>query len=64
MNKVLEIKFDCVNWWGYKIYRTKRGTPIVDNGDGYYTLADSSDVDSEPCSKVTVPLKHVNEFSN
>ncbi len=61
----LEIKFDTINYWGYKIYRTKKGTPIVNNGEGYYTLSDPNDIDSGPCRRLkSDTLKHVNEFSN
>jgi hypothetical protein len=41
-----------MNWWGNAIYETKSGTPIVKLDDGYYTLSDSSDIDSDPCSKI------------
>lgn len=48
----MEIKLYCTNWWGNQIYKTKDGIPIVKLDDGYYTLSDSSDIDSDPCSKL------------
>lgn len=24
----VEVKFECINWWGNEVYRTKNGTPI------------------------------------
>lgn len=65
MNKVIEIKFDYVNWWGYKIYRTKLGTPIVNNGYGFYSLTDNSDIDSDPDKMIKNDcIEIVEEFSN
>lgn len=63
---VLEIKFERYNWWGNAIYRTKRNTPIVKlESEGYFTLADSNDIDSEPDRMLkTDCLKLVDEFSN
>lgn len=48
----MELKLCCTNWWGNQIYKTKAGTPIVKLDDGYYTLSDPSDIDSDPCSKL------------
>lgn len=49
----IEVKFDCYNWWGNKIYRTKRNTPIVHiENEGFYVLTDSSDIDSDPYKKL------------
>lgn len=48
----MELKLCCTNWWGNQIYKTKTGTPIVKLDDGYYTLSDPSDIDSDPCSKL------------
>lgn len=25
----VEVKFECINWWGNEVYRTKNGTPIL-----------------------------------
>lgn len=62
---ILEIKFDCFNWWSYSIYRTKNNTPIVHSGDGYYSLLDSNDIDSDPYRKLKDScIKIVKEFSN
>lgn len=48
----MEVKFYCTNWWGNHIYKTKDCTPIVELDDGYYTLSDYSNIDSDPCSKL------------
>ncbi len=48
----MELKFYCTNWWGNAIYKTKDGIPIVKLDDGYYTLSDYSNIDSDPCSKL------------
>ena len=63
---VLEIKFERYNWWGNAIYRTKRNTPIVElEQDGYFTLSEPEDIDSEPYRKLESNLlKIVTEFSN
>lgn len=28
----VEVKFECINWWGNEVYRTKNGTPIKNYG--------------------------------
>lgn len=48
----MEVKLYCTNWWGNAVYKTKDGIPIVKLDDGYYTLSDPSDIDSDPCSKL------------
>lgn len=48
----MELKLYCTNWWGNQIYKTKDGIPIVKSDDGYYTLSDYSNIDSDPCSKL------------
>lgn len=48
----MEVKFCCTNWWGNPIYKTKDGIPIVKLVDGYYTISDISDIDSDPHSKL------------
>lgn len=48
----MELKLCCTNWWGNQIYKTKYGIPIVKLNDGYYTLSDSSDINSDPYSKL------------
>lgn len=48
----MEVKFCCNNWWGNPIYKTRDGIPIVKLVDGYYTISDPSDIDSDPCSKL------------
>lgn len=25
----VEVKFECINWWGNEVYRTKNGTSIL-----------------------------------
>ena len=48
----MELKLCCTNWCGNQIYKTKDGIPIVKLDDGYYTLSDYSNIDSDPCSKL------------
>lgn len=48
----MELKLYCTNWWGNQIYKTKDGIPIVKLDDGYYTLSDYSNIDSDPYSKL------------
>lgn len=48
----VEVKFECINWWGNEVYRTKNGTPILRlPEDGWFSIADPSDIDGESCSK-------------
>lgn len=63
---MVEVKFECINWWGNEVYRTKMGTPILRlPEDGRYTIADLSDVDGEPCNRLKADkIKIVKEFSN
>lgn len=51
---------------GNKIYKNENGTPIVDlEQDGFYSLADPNDIDSEPCSKLKSELiEIVEDFEN
>lgn len=61
----VEVKFECVNWWGNEVYRTKKGTPILHlKQDGWYTITDHSDLDSDPNRKLkTECIKVVEEFN-
>ena len=64
MANIVEIKLERYNWWGNAIYRTKLDTPIVQLEDGFYSIADPNDIDSEPCSKLKSDcLKIVQEFN-
>ena len=65
-NVIFEVKFERINWWGNGVYRTKSGTPILYlPDDGWYSIADESDVDGEPCSRLKSDcIKIVKEFSN
>lgn len=64
MANIVEIKLERYNWWGNAIYRTKLGTPIVQLEEGFYSLSDPDDIDSEPCSRLKADrLKIVQEFS-
>lgn len=59
----MKFKLNKVNWWGNEIYRNKNNTPIVKLEEGFYSLADPSDIDSEPCSKLKTELiEIVDEF--
>lgn len=45
----VEVKFECINWWSNEVYRTKSGTPILRlPEDGWFSIADPSDIDGEP----------------
>lgn len=48
-----------------KFYRTKNGTPILRlPEDGWFSIADPSDIDGEPCSKLKAEcIKIVEEFT-
>lgn len=48
----MEFTFDRYNWWSIPIYRNKNGTPICKLEEGFYSLADPEDIDSEPCSRL------------
>ncbi len=62
---MIEIVFYGINWWGYPIYKTSLGTPIVKLDEGYYSLSDHNDIDSEPCSKLNdSKLKIVDKFTS
>lgn len=59
----MKFKFLKVNWWSNEIYVNENNTPIVKLDDGFYSLADPNDIDSEPCSKLKTELiEIVNEF--
>lgn len=63
---MLEVVFECINWWGNQVYRTKKGTPILYlSDDGWYTIADPSDIDGEPCSRLKADkIKIVEKFND
>ena len=59
----MKFKLDRVNWWGNEIYKNQNNTPIVKLEEGFYSLSDPSDIDSEPCSKLKTELiEIVDEF--
>lgn len=62
---MIEVKFECINWWGNGVYRTKKGTPILHlEQDGWYIIADHSDIDGEPYKKLKDEcVKVVEKFS-
>lgn len=62
---MVEVKFECINWWGNEVYRTKKGTPILYLQDyGWFTIADPSDIDGEPDRKLKSDcIKIVKKFS-
>ena len=45
----MKFKYKMTNWWGNKIYVNENNTPIVKLEEGFYSLADPNDLDSEPC---------------
>lgn len=59
----MKFKFKQINWWGNEIYVNDKNLPIVKLEEGFYTLADFSDIDSDPCSKLKDELiEIVDEF--
>lgn len=48
----MEVTFECINFWGDEIYKTKTGRYLVKLDDGYYTLSDNTDIDSDPDRKL------------
>lgn len=61
---MIELVFDTINFWSNDIFRTKKGTPIVFiKGEGYYTLSDTNDIDSDPDKKLQSKyIKIVKDF--
>lgn len=53
-----------VNFWGHYLYVTKKGTVLVKLSEGFHTLCDNEDVDSDPnrCIKDGI-VKIVPKFS-
>lgn len=60
----MKFKYFATNWHCNKIYKNENGTPIVDlEEDGFYSLVDPNDIDSEPCHKLKSELiEIVDEF--
>lgn len=59
----VEVKFECINWWGNEVYRTKNGTPILRlPEDGWFSIADPSDIDGEPCSKLKLKIINIKKL--
>ena len=52
----MKFKFKQINWWGNEIYVNDKNLPIVKLEEGFYSLADSNDIDSEPCNKLKSEL--------
>lgn len=60
----MQFKFVGHNWWSRKIYRNKNGTPICELEEGFYSLSDPEDIDSEPCSRLNKDkIEIVEEFT-
>lgn len=60
----MEFKFYAINWWGNEIYVNKNNVPIIKLEEGFYSLSDPTDIDSEPYRKLkTEKIKIVNEFT-
>lgn len=57
----MKFKFKCCNWWCNEIYVNENNTPIVKLEEGFYSLADPNDIDSEPCSKLKTELIEIVE---
>ena len=60
----MKFKFDGYNWWSRPIYRNENGTPICKLEEGFYSLADPEDIDSEPCSKLRTDMIEIVENFN
>lgn len=60
----MKFKYFTTNWWGNKIYKNENEIPIVDlEEDGFCSLADPNDIDSDPCHKLKSELiEIVDEF--
>lgn len=53
----MKFKYYKTNWWGNKVYKNENETPIVDlEEDGFYSLADPNNIDSEPYGKLKSEL--------
>lgn len=48
LNTIINIKYITTNFWGDKVYQTENGTNIVKLDEGFYTLTDNEDIDSDP----------------
>lgn len=60
----MQFKFAGYNWWNNKIYRNKNGTPICELEEGFYSLSDPEDIDSDPCSRLNKDkIEIVKEFT-
>lgn len=60
----VEVKYYTTNFWGNKVYNTKDGYPIVKLDEGWYTLSDPRDIDSDPYTRIVrAYIKIVKEFS-
>ena len=57
----MKFKFKQTNWWGNEIYINDKNIPIVKLEEGFYSLADYTDIDSEPCSKLKTELIEIVE---
>lgn len=60
----MKFKLYRINWWGNEIYKNENNTPIVKLEEGFYSLSDPSDIDSEPCSKLKSELIEIVENFN
>lgn len=64
-NNPIEVVQVGINWWGYKVYVTKSGLKLVDNGDGLHSLINNDDIDSDPYVRAKPDrFKIVDKFSD
>ena len=50
-----KFKFYGINWWSNKVYKNDKLGFIVDlEEDGFYSLVDPNDIDSEPYKKIDI----------
>lgn len=61
----MDFVFAGINWWGNPIFKNKEGIPIVQLKEGFYSLSDKNDIDSDPVRKLKDDkVNIVNKFEN
>lgn len=61
----MDFVFAGINWWSNPIFKNKDGVPIVQLEDGFYSLSDPNDLDSDPyCKLKNDKVNIVNKFKD
>lgn len=61
----MDFVFAGINWWSNPIFKNKDGVPIVQLEDGFYSLSDPNDLDSDPYRKLkNDKVNIVNKFKD